>query len=163
MTQTIDKRLLQLGLMLPGLPPHTGSGLAFKPAGDMLHVSAQLPWKDGALMTGCLGTDMAMTEGQAAARLCALTLLAQIHAALSGDWSRLVQLAGLTVFLRSATTFTRQAEVADAASDLLLSVLGEKGSHARTVVSVAALPLGAAMSIDAQVQIAPDHGFILFP
>ena len=163
MTRAVDKRLLQLGLTVPGLPPHSGSGLAYKQVGDLLHVSAQLPWKDGAVVTGFLGADMAMTEGQTIARLCALTLLAQIRAALSGDWSRLLQLAGLTVHLRSTSTFTQQAEVADAASDLLISVLGDKGSHARTVVSVAALPSGAAMSLQALVQVAPDHGFILFP
>jgi enamine deaminase RidA (YjgF/YER057c/UK114 family) len=113
-----------------------------------MHISGQLPFRDGIVVTGRLGEDVDLAGGQAAARLCGLMLLAQANAALGG-LGRVERVVKLGVFVNSAPDFTDQPLVANGASELMQLVFGETGKHARAAVGVAALPRGAAVEVDA--------------
>lgn len=144
---SIDDRLTELGLTLP---PAAAPVAAYVPtvlAGGLLHVSGQLPFRDGQVVTGRLGDDVDIAGGQEAARLCGLMLLAQVKAAVGLD--RVVRVVKLGVFVNSAADFTQQPEVANGASELMQAVFGEAGRHARAAVGVPALPRGAAVEVDA--------------
>jgi enamine deaminase RidA (YjgF/YER057c/UK114 family) len=117
-------------------------------AGGLLHVSGQLPFIDGKLVTGRLGEDVSLEDGTAAAKACGLMLLAQAKAAL-GSLDRIEQVVKLGVFINSAGTFTDQPKVANGASELMVAVFGDAGRHARSAVGVPVLPLGAAVEVDA--------------
>ena len=149
---TIEARLAELGLTLPETAAPLASYLPVVEANGLLHVSGQLPFADGAVMTGRLGEDRDLAYGEEAARRCALMILAQVKRAL-GDLDRVERIVKLGVFVTSAPGFTDQHKVANGASDLMQAVFGESGRHARAAVGVAALPLGAAVEIDAIVAI----------
>ena len=153
MTDRIDTKLAELGLSLPQAAAPIASYVPAVAAGGLLHVSGQLPFKDGAVMTGRLGADKDLAYGQEAAQRCALMLVAQIKAAL-GDLSRVKRIVKLGVFINSAGDFTDQPKVANGASDLMVDLFGDAGKHARSAVGVPVLPLGAAVEIDAIVEIA---------
>ena len=110
---------------------------------------------DGGLaVTGTLGESVSLEQGQEAARHCALNILAQAKAALDGDLTRIRRLLKLTVFVASTPSFTDQHKVANGASDLLVELLGDIGKHSRSAVGVPALPMGAAVEIEAVFEIA---------
>ncbi len=100
---------------------------------------------------------MSVDDGQRAAEVCALGLLSRMHAALRGSWEGFDRLVRLNVFVASTNNFSQQADVANAASDLFLKVMGESGRHVRTAVGVAALPRGAAVEIDLVAQLHPSR------
>ncbi len=104
---------------------------------------------DGSLMTGHLGAGVDVAAGAAAARVCALNILAQVAAALDGDLDRVVRVVKLVGFVASTPDFTDQPMVINGASDLLVEVLGEAGRHARSAVGVAALPLNVSVEVEA--------------
>ena len=153
MTDRIDRKLLELGLALPAPAAPVASYVPAVEAGGLLHISGQLPFKDGAVMTGRLGENVELAVGQEAAQRCALMLVAQMKAALGG-LHRVERIVKLGVFVNSAVDFTDQPKVANGASDLTVALFGEAGRHARSAVGVAVLPLGAAVEVDAIVQIA---------
>ena len=152
MADRIDRKLAELGLTLPAPAAPVASYIPAVEAGGLLHVSGQLPFKDGVVMTGRLGADANLAYGQDAAQRCALMLVAQIKAALGG-LHRVERIVKLGVFVNSAPGFTDQPKVANGASDLMFALFGDAGRHARSAVGVAALPLGAVVEIDAIVQI----------
>lgn len=152
MADRIDHKLAELGLSLPAPAAPVASYVPAVEAGGLLHVSGQLPFKDGAIMTGRLGGDANLAYGQEAALRCALMLVAQIKAALGG-LHRVERIVKLGVFVNSAPGFTDQPKVANGASDLMFALFGDAGRHARSAVGVSVLPLGAAVEIDAIVQI----------
>ena len=121
-------------------------------ANGMLHISGQLPFKDGALVTGRVGDGVSLEDAQEAAKLCALMLVAQMKAAL-GTLGRVERIVKLGVFVNSTGDFTDQPKVANGASDLMVVLFGDAGKHARSAVGVPVLPLGAAVEIDAIVQV----------
>jgi enamine deaminase RidA (YjgF/YER057c/UK114 family) len=121
-------------------------------AGGLLHVSGQLPFRDGQLMTGRCGEDADEAFGAEAAERCGIMLLAQIKAAL-GSLDRVERIVKLGVFVSSTPGFTGQPKVANGASELMQNVFGDAGKHARSAVGVAVLPLGAVVEIDAIVAI----------
>ncbi|MEO9130935.1 MAG: RidA family protein [Sphingomonas sp.] len=153
MADRIESKLAELGLTLPAPAAPVASYLPAVEAGGLLHVSGQLPFKDGVVMTGRLGADANLAYGQEAAQRCALMLVAQIKAALGG-LHRVERIVKLGVFVNSAPGFTDQPKVANGASDLMFALFGDTGRHARSAVGVSALPLGAAVEIDAIVLIA---------
>jgi enamine deaminase RidA (YjgF/YER057c/UK114 family) len=117
--------------------------------GGVLTISGQLPLENGALaIIGKLGGCVSLEDGQRAARLCAINILAQAQAALS-DLGRIRRTIRLGGFVASTPDFTEQHKVVNGASDLIASILGEAGRHARAAVGVAALPLDAAVEIEA--------------
>jgi len=153
MTQAIQSKLAELGLTLPEAAAPVAAYVPAVEAGGLLHVSGQLPFKDGQLMTGRLGEDRDLEYGQEAARRCALMLVAQIQKALDGDLSRVVRIVKLGVFVNSAGSFTDQPKVANGASELMQALFGDAGLHARSAVGVPVLPLGAAVEVDAVIAV----------
>jgi enamine deaminase RidA (YjgF/YER057c/UK114 family) len=152
---TIASRLAELGISLPEPAAPVAAYLPAVLAGNMLHVSGQLPFDNGKLMTGRLGEDRHADYGYAAARACGIMLLAQIDRALGG-LDRVERIVKLGVFVNSAGGFTAQPKVANGASELMEQVFGEAGRHARSAVGVPALPMGAVVEIDAIVAVRPD-------
>lgn len=149
----LAERLAQLGLSLPDAPAPAANYVPYVRAGDMLYVSGQISQGPDGFITGKLGADMDTAEGAAAARTCALGLLAQVRAACDGDLDRLVRVVKLTGFVNSTADFIEQPKVINGASDLLVEVLGDAGRHARSAVSAAALPLGVAVEIEGIFQV----------
>jgi len=124
------------------------------PAGGLAHVSGQLPFIDGRLVTGRLGEDLSVEDGTAAARACGLMILAQLKAAL-GSLERVERVVKLGAFVNSTGAFVDQPKVANGASELMAAVFGDAGKHARSAVGVPVLPLGAAVEVDAIVAVSP--------
>ncbi len=152
---SISDRLAELGITLPEPAAPVAAYVPAVQAGNLLHISGQLPFDAGAVMTGRLGEDRDLAYGAAAARACGIMLLAQIKAAL-GSLDRVERIVKLGVFISSAATFTDQPKVANGASELMQDVFGEAGRHARSAVGVPVLPLGAAVEIDAVVAVKAD-------
>ncbi len=152
MTDRIDRKLEELGLTLPQAAAPVASYVPTVLANGMLHISGQLPFKDGQLVTGRVGEGVSLEDAQEAAKLCALMLVAQMKAAL-GTLGRVERIVKLGVFVNSTGDFTDQAKVANGASDLMVALFGDAGKHARAAVGVPVLPLGAAVEIDAIVQV----------
>ena len=151
MTDRIERKLIELGLTLPAPAAPVASYVPMVEAGGLLHVSGQLPFKDGVVMTGRLGGGVDLAFGQEAAQRCALMLVAQVKAAVG--LHRVERIVKLGVFVNSAPGFTDQPKVANGASDLMFALFGDAGRHARSAVGVSALPLGAAVEVDAIIQI----------
>jgi enamine deaminase RidA (YjgF/YER057c/UK114 family) len=152
MTDSISDRLAALGIVLPEPAAPVAAYVPAVEAGGLLHISGQLPFDNGELMTGRLGEDRDLEYGQRAARFCGIMLLAQINKAL-GSLDRVERVVKLGVFISSAAAFTDQPKVANGASELMEQVFGEAGRHARSAVGVPVLPLGAAVEIDAIVAV----------
>ncbi|MGY9045502.1 endoribonuclease [Puniceibacterium antarcticum] len=148
MTNPIDARLAELGLTLPSAPAPAANYVPFVLSGKMLYVSGQISNGPGGLIMGKLGDGMAVEDGAAAAKACALSLLAQVKEALDGDLSRLKRVVKLTGFVNSTSSFTDQPKVINGASDTFVEILGDAGRHARSAVSAASLPLGVAVEIE---------------
>lgn len=153
MSDRIDRALAELGLALPPAAAPVAAYVPTVEAGGLLHISGQLPFLDGVVMTGRIGDDRDLAYGQEAARRCALMLVSQMKQGLGG-LHRVGRIVKLGVFVNSAADFTDQPKVANGASELMLALFGEMGRHARSAVGVAALPLGAAVEIDAIIEVA---------
>lgn len=145
---SVEAKLQSLGLSLPDAPAPAANYVPFVRAGNLLHVSGQVSADESGFITGKLGADLDVEAGQAAARRCALSLLAQVKAACGGDLDKLVRVVKLGAFVNSTADFTQQPQVVNGASDLLVELLGDKGRHARSAVSSPSLPLGVAVEID---------------
>ncbi len=150
----IESRLAELGVTLPDAPAPAANYVPFVVSGNMVYVSGQISMADGQLITGKLGADMETEAGAAAAKTCAISLLAQLKAACGGDIDRLVRVVKLVGFVNSTPDFTEQPKVVNGASDFMVEALGDKGRHARSAVSAASLPLGVAVEIEAIFEIA---------
>ena len=149
-------RLAELGIELPAPPSALGAYTPFVLAGDLLLTSGVLPLVDGVLRcAGAVGADVGVEEAAAAARICALNLLALMQAA-TGSLDAVRQVLRLDGWVRSAPGFTAQPAVLNGASELMVDVLGERGRHTRTAVGAAELPLGAAVEASAMVRVFPD-------
>ncbi|MDD7937188.1 RidA family protein [Actinomycetospora lutea] len=148
MSVTPEARLEELGLVLPPLRRPAGHYRGWTTAGDVLHLAGQ--GADG--HTGRLGADLGVEQGYAAARACALNLLAQTRDAL-GSLDRVAQVLVLRGFVACTDDFVDQPAVVDGASDLLAAVFGERGEHARTAIGVRALPKGFAVELDAMLRV----------
>jgi len=148
-----ETRLAEMGVTLPEAPMPAANYVPSVQVGDMLYVSGQIAKDGDSLMTGKLGADMDVAGGAAAARVCAIALLAQVKAACGGDLDRLVRVVRLTGFVNSTPDFTQQPAVINGASDFLGEALGDAGKHARAAVSAAALPFGVAVEIDGIFQV----------
>ncbi|WP_228242702.1 RidA family protein [Porphyrobacter sp. GA68] len=144
---TVADRLKELGITLPKAAAPVASYQPLVVESGVVHLSGQLPFVNGALVTGRLGADVALEQGQDAARACGLMILAQLEA--HGLLERVRQVVKLGVFVSSAPDFHDQPKVANGASDLMAEVFGDRGRHARSAVGVAVLPLNAAVEVDA--------------
>lgn len=146
----IERRLADLGLSLPTPAAPAANYVPWRRTGGQILVAGQLPIDAGRVaVTGRLGDDVALEDGQRAAKLCALNILAQVRAACDGTLPDGLACLRLGAFVACTPAFTDHPKVVNGASDLLVAVLGEAGRHARFAVGVASLPLGAAVEIDA--------------
>jgi enamine deaminase RidA (YjgF/YER057c/UK114 family) len=146
-TESIEQRLAALGLTLPQAAAPVASYVAVQRADGLLYISGQLPKTEaGLLHTGLLGRDVSLEQGQDAARLCALHVLAQVKQHAGLDTVRAVKLTG---FIAATADFHQHHLVMNGASDLLVAVLGGKGLHARSATGVASLPLNAPVEVEA--------------
>ena len=149
MAGEIEARLKALDLVLPEAKAAIGSYVPYLHLNGQRVVSGQLPLKDGKVaVAGKLGAEVDVSQGQQAARLCAINILAQAKAALR-DLDRIVQLLRLNGFVNAAPGFADHPKVLNGASDLMVEILGNKGLHTRIAVGCASLPLNAAVEVDA--------------
>jgi len=146
---TIANRLKELGITLPKAAAPVASYQPLVVEGNWCYLSGQLPFIDGELVTGKLGADVGLERGQQAARACGLMILAQLEAA--GLIERVAHFVKLGGFVACTPDFYDQPKVINGASDLMYEVFGDPGKHARSAVGVPALPLNAAVEVDAIV------------
>lgn len=149
----VEQKLAEMGITLPEAPAPAANYVPFVQVGDLLYVSGQISKDGDTLITGKLGADMTTPEGAAAAKVCAINLLAQVKAACGGDLDRLTRVVKLGAFVNSTPDFIEQPQVVNGASDFLGEVLGDAGKHARAAVSSPSLPLGVAVEIEGVFQI----------
>ena len=143
----IEERLAELGIELPPAPAPVASYVPVTVAGDLAFVAGQVPIEDGtAMLTGRLGDEVGIEQGQAAARRCALQAVSALRDVL-GSLDRIAQIPQVTVYVASVPGFTDQPKVANGASDVLVEIFGEAGKHARAAVGVVELPLGAPVEV----------------
>lgn len=155
MSHSIDQKLSSLGITLPTPAAPVANYVPAVISGNTLYISGQLPTGlDGQMVKGCLGKDLAIEQGQQAAKNCAIQILAQAKIALGGDWSRVKRLVKLGGFVASTPDFFDHPKVINGASDFMVDVLGDAGKHARFALGVTALPFGVAVEIDAIFEIA---------
>ena len=148
MASAIEARLSALNLTLPDAPAPAANYVPFVRTGNQIFVSGQVSAGPDGFIKGKLGADMSVEEGAAAARRCGLALIAQARAAV-GDLDKIKRVVKLVGFVNSTADFTDQPKVVNGCSDLMVEVFGEAGRHARSAVSVASLPFGVAVEIEA--------------
>lgn len=152
----IEKRLHDLGIVLPSPAAPVANYVPFVRAGSLLVISGQLPFgPDGKFAPGHIGKVGATVfneGGQEAARVCAINILAQAKAAL-GSLEKIRQCVRLAGYVNCTPGFTALAPIMNGASDLMVQALGERGKHARLTVGVAELPLDAAIEVEAMFEV----------
>lgn len=154
MSKEIDDRLKALGITLPTPPAPAANYVPVVITGNLAFVSGQVSSSpDGTKVVGKLGGGVSIEEGQKGARICAINILANLHAAL-GDLGRVKRFVKLTGFVNATPDFTEPHKVVNGASDLLTDVLGDRGKHARSAVGMGTLPLGVAVEVEAIVETA---------
>lgn len=155
MTGTIDQKLQALGLNLPKPGTAAGTYVPYVQTGNLVFISGQVPLgPKGLEFQGKLGHDMSLEQGQAAARLCALNLLAQLKVACDGDLDRVKRCVKLGGFVNAIPEFDQHPAIINGASDLLVEIFGEAGRHARFAVGAPCLPFNVTVEIDAVFEIA---------
>jgi enamine deaminase RidA (YjgF/YER057c/UK114 family) len=143
----VDERLAELRIELPPPPAAAGSYVPALVSDDLAYVSGQVPLIEGQVLhPGKVGSDVSLEEAQEAAHRCTLQTLSVLRQEL-GSLDRIAQVLQVSVFVASAPGFTDQPKVANAASELLVDVLGEAGKHTRAAVGVAELPLGVPVEL----------------
>ena len=148
MPGTVDARLAELAIELPDAPAPAANYVPWVRAGGLVFVSGQVPKMADTLIKGCLGDGATVEMGQAAARLCALALIAQVKAACDGDLDRVVRVVKLTGFVNATADFADHPQVINGASDLMVEVFGDAGRHARAAVGSASLPFGVMVEVE---------------
>jgi len=147
-------RLKELDIILPKAPSPVGGYVAYKIIHNLLFISGQLPISnDGKIITGKIGKDLKLEDGQKASKICVLNILAQVNKAVDGDLSKVKNCVKITGFVNSTDDFKDQPKVINPASETLTALFGDSGRHTRAAVSTNSLPLGAAVEIDAIFEI----------
>jgi enamine deaminase RidA (YjgF/YER057c/UK114 family) len=155
MPGTIDAKLAELGITVPQAAAPLANYIGYNIVGNLVVVSGQIPLVDGKIaVTGKVGAGVSIEQGQHAARICFVNLLAQLKAATGGDLDRVKRVVRLGGFIASPAEFTAHAQVMNGASDLAVAVFGDKGRHARTTIGVPALPGDAAVEVEGMFELA---------
>jgi len=149
MSGRIEARLKELGIELPKAGEVAGNYVPFVHTGDLLFVAGQLPvWMGERRFKGKLGREITIEQGQQAARLCGLNILAHLKNAVGGDFDRVVRCVRLGGFVNSTDDFGEQPQVVNGCSNLMVEVFGDLGRHARTAVGVNILPFDLAVEVE---------------
>ena len=150
---SIDARLAELGIDLPTPAVPVANYVSFVQTGNMVHISGQLSNDASGGIKGTVGVDVSPEQANAAARLCAINLIAQISKALDGDLERVVRIVKLGGFVQAGPDFEAIPGVINGCSDLMVQVFGDAGKHSRSAVGVYKLPLGFAVEVDAVIEV----------
>jgi enamine deaminase RidA (YjgF/YER057c/UK114 family) len=149
MKNEIDTRLESLGLELPIPSSPDANYVPFVRTGQLLFLTGQLAqWNGERRFIGKLGRELTLEQGQQAARLCGLNLLAHLRAALDDDLGRVSRCIRLTGYVNSTPDFTGQSQVMNGASDLFVQVFGDSGRHTRIAIGVSALPYDVGVEVE---------------
>lgn len=150
---TLLQKLREYGYELPSAPPPAASYAPVTRTGNLLYVSGQISTNEQGVVSGRLGDTMNVVQGGNAAELCAVNILAQVVANGGVALEEIKRVVKLTVLVTSTPEFNEQHLVANGASNLLVGVLGDKGKHARAAFGVTSLPMGAAVEVDAIIEV----------
>ena len=154
MAGRIDSRLKELGITLPEAPMPAANYVPFARTGNLLFIAGQIPMEGGKpQFVGKLGQTMKVEDGQKAARLCALNVIAQVRTALDGDLDKVKRCVRVGGFVNCTPDFTDQPQVINGASDVIVQIFGDAGKHARAAVGVNELPLGVAVELEMIVEV----------
>jgi enamine deaminase RidA (YjgF/YER057c/UK114 family) len=155
MAGRIEARLQELGIELPTPPAPVASYVPYVRTGNLVFVSGQVTLgPKGLEYVGIVGKDFSTAEGQAAARLCAINIIAQLKAALEGDLDRVTRCVKVTGFVNAVPGYAEHPEVINGASNLFGDVFGEAGRHARAAVGAGSLPRNVAVEVEAIFEVA---------
>lgn len=150
----IEDNLNKLGITLPAPAIPVANYVGYVVTGNLVFVSGQVPFKNGSLeFIGKVGKELSLEQGAAAARQCAINILAQVKAACGGDIERVKRCVKLGGFVNSVPEFTDHPKVINGASDLIVEVLGDRGRHARFALGAGSLPGNCAVEVDAVFEI----------
>ncbi len=150
----IEQRLREMGLTLPEPPKPVASYVPYTISGKLVTISGQIPiGPEGPRHIGQLGAGLSVEDGKAAAKLCALNLIAQLKAACDGDLDRARRCLRLGVFVNATADFIQHPEVANGASDFIVQLMGDAGKHARAAVGAPSLPRGVAVEVEGLFEI----------
>jgi len=151
----IEARLAELNIKLPAPPAPVASYVPYVVGGKLVFISGQVTMAaDGLKYVGTVGNDLSLDDGRAAARLCAINVLAQLRMATGGDLDAVKRCVKLGVFVNAAPGFAQHPEVANGASDLIVEVFGEAGRHSRAAVGAGSLPRNVAVVDEAVFELA---------
>jgi enamine deaminase RidA (YjgF/YER057c/UK114 family) len=154
MTGLIESRLRKLQITLPEAAAPAANYVPWVISGSQVHVAGQVPvGVKGLEFQGKVGADFSVEEGQRAARMCALNIIAQLRAAAGGDLDRVSRIVKLGGFVNCSPEFDQHPTVVNGASDLMVKVFGERGRHARFAVGAPSLPFNVAVEIDAVAEL----------
>lgn len=146
----IEERMMQHNIELPNPSSPGANYVPFVRSGNLVFITGQLSqWNGERRFIGKLGREFGVEEGQQAARLCALNLVAHLRTAVEGDLDRVTRCVRIAGFVNSEPSFTAQSQVMNGASDVIVEIFGEVGRHARMAVGVAALPYDVAVEVEA--------------
>lgn len=156
---TPEQRLEALNLVLPKVTKPAGNLLGFKIDRGQVYVSGQLPLEDGAVKyVGRVGDAVTQDEAYSAAKLAGLNVISQLSLATDGNLARILQIIKVSGFVSCTPDFTNIPSVVNGASDLLVAVFGEAGTHSRFAIGVAALPRGVPVEIEVIARLRDDDG-----
>jgi enamine deaminase RidA (YjgF/YER057c/UK114 family) len=149
-----EENIKKLNIELPTAPNPVGAYVAYKKIGNLVFISGQISLRsNGELIKGKIGSDLTLEQGNEAAQICAINIIAQIKKACDGDLNNVKSCIKITGYVNSNDNFIDQPKVINGASDLLVKIFGENGKHSRAAISVSSLPLGASVEIDAIFEI----------
>jgi enamine deaminase RidA (YjgF/YER057c/UK114 family) len=149
MSGKIDVHLKQIGIEIPATGTAAGNYANFVISGNLAYIAGSVPIENGERkFIGKVGREFSIEQGQQAAELAALNMLARLKQACGGDLDRVVRCVRLTGYVNAPDDFTEQPKVINGASDLMVKVFGDAGIHSRTAVGVASLPFGVAAEVE---------------
>ena len=149
-----EENIKKLDLIIPEMPTPMANYVPFKVADNTVYVSGQGPVVDGKIVySGKVGKEISEEEGIKAAELCCINIVSALKTSLNGDWDRLATFLKLGAFVNCDENFTDQPKIINGASDLLVSIFGDKGRHARFAVGSNSLPFNISVEIDAIIKI----------
>ncbi|MEM1071835.1 MAG: RidA family protein [Planctomycetota bacterium] len=144
----IEQKLAEIGLKLPAVAAPVASYVPARRTGTLVHTSGQLPIRDGSLMAkGVIPGDVTEADGQACAAQASLNAVAACLSVV-GEHEGILGVVRVGVWVASAPGFAGQPGVANGASELLVSIFGEAGKHARAAVGSVALPLKTPVEVE---------------